>query len=83
MVDENLQPELPMQSSDLGSQLPPVPDEAIREKDIEEALRSVAKSWLTKLTQARKHKRPFSMDAKECLQFSTGLTIGFGGKTVT
>ena len=77
MVDENLQPELPMQSSDLGSQLPPVPDEAIREKDIEEALRSVAKSWLTKLTQARKHKRPFSIDAKECMMFFDGANDWF------
>ena len=77
MVDENLQPELPMQSSDLGSQLPPVPDEAIREKDIEEALRSVAKSWLAKLTQARKHKRPFSMDAKECMMFFDGANDWF------
>ena len=77
MVDENLQPELPMQASDLGSQLPPIPDEAIREKDIEEALRSVAKSWLTKLTQARKHKRPFSMDAKECMHFFDGAADWF------
>ena len=72
MEDENLQPELPMAANATDGQLPPIPDESIREKDIEEALRAVAKGWMSKLTQARKHKKPFSMDAKECMHFFDG-----------
>ena len=72
MVDENLSPELPMQGAGDDMQLPPIPQEEVREKDIDEALRAVAKGWLSKLTQARKHKRPFTMDADECLRFYDG-----------
>jgi hypothetical protein len=69
-MEENLQPELPAEGSEGG--LPPLPDEGPSQKMMEDALRSVATSWLAKLKLAEKHKRPFSMDAKECMNFFDG-----------
>lgn len=71
MEDENLQPELPLSAGD-PNVLGDLPVESISQQDMEDALRSIAKGWLSKLEQARKHKRPFSMDAKECMHFFDG-----------
>ena len=70
-MEDSIQPEMPLESGDT-SQFDNPPDEAISQKELEDALRSVAKGWLSKLTSARKHKRPFAMDAKECLHFYDG-----------
>jgi hypothetical protein len=39
---------------------------------MEDALRAISTSWLSKLKQAQKHKKPFSDDAKECMNFFDG-----------
>ena len=52
--------------------LPELPDEAIGQKKMEDALRSISSSWLSKLKQAEKHKRPFTEDAKEAMNFFDG-----------
>lgn len=52
--------------------LPALPEEQIGQKRMEDALRSVATSWMAKLKQAEKHKRPFSEDAKEAMNFFDG-----------
>lgn len=70
-MEENLQPELPLGGGD-PTQLGDVPLDTISQQQMEDALRSVAKGWLSKLSSARKHKRPFAMDAKECMSFFDG-----------
>ena len=52
--------------------LPELPDEEIGQKKMEDALRSISTSWLAKLKQAEKHKRPFREDAKEAMNFFDG-----------
>jgi hypothetical protein len=75
-MDENLPPDLPLGGGD-PEQFAAVPEDLHPQKDLEDALRSVAKGWMSKLGQARKHKRPFSMDAKECLHFFDGADNWF------
>lgn len=67
---DELSPDLPLSSS--TDELPPIPDEGVDQKKMEDALRSIATSWLAKLKLAEKHKRPFSMDAQECMNFFDG-----------
>jgi hypothetical protein len=62
--------ELPSEGSEGG--LPPLPEDTIDQKKMEDALRSVATSWLSKIKQAEKHARPFREDAKECMNFFDG-----------
>jgi hypothetical protein len=52
--------------------LPELPEEQLGQKQMEDALRSVATSWLSKIKQAEKHKRPFTEDAKEAMNFFDG-----------
>jgi len=68
--DESLSPELTAELS--GGGLPDVPDQGISQKKMEDGLRAVSQSWLSKLKMAEKHKRPFSEDAKEAMQFFDG-----------
>lgn len=70
-MDENLSPDLPLGGGD-PEQFAAIPEEFKSQRDLEDALRSVAKGWMSKLSQARKHKRPFSMDAKECMHHFDG-----------
>lgn len=70
MEDESLSPELSMDAA--AGPLPEVPDDAISQKKMEDALRAISQSWLSKLKQAEKHKRPFSEDAKEAMNFFDG-----------
>lgn len=70
MEDESLSPELAAELS--GGGLPDVPDEAISQRKMEDALRAISQSWLAKLKMGEKHKRPFSEDAKEAMQFFDG-----------
>ena len=70
-MDENLSPDLPLGGGD-SEQFAAIPEEFKSQRDLEDALRAVSKGWLSKLGQARKHKRPFSMDARECLNFFDG-----------
>jgi hypothetical protein len=67
---DELAPELPAEGAEGG--LPPLPDESISQKKMEDALRSIATSWLAKIKQAEKHARPFREDAKECMNFFDG-----------
>jgi hypothetical protein len=59
------------ESADDGS-LPELPEDQIGPRKMEDALRSVATSWLAKIKQAEKHKRPFTEDAKEAMNFFDG-----------
>ena len=70
-MDENLSPEVSVAGGD-PSQFADPPEDFFSQKQMEDALRSVATGWLSKLKQAEKHKRPFSTDAKECMQFFDG-----------
>jgi hypothetical protein len=67
---DELAPELPIEGAEGG--LPELPEDAISQKKMEDALRSISSSWLSKIKQAEKHKRPFSEDAKECMNFYDG-----------
>ncbi len=70
-MDNNLYPELPSEGSESGPFEAPPPD-VIPQKRMEDALRAISTSWLSKLKQAQKHKKPFSDDAKECMNFFDG-----------
>ena len=52
--------------------LPELPPDQIGQKQMEDALRSISQSWLDKIKQSEKHKRPFTEDAKEAMQFFDG-----------
>jgi|694.fasta_scaffold141227_3 hypothetical protein len=69
-MDELTNPELPVDGSEAG--LPPLPEDTTSQKKMEDALRSIASSWLSKISQAEKHKRPFTEDARECMNFFDG-----------
>lgn len=49
-----------------------LPDEDVGPKRMEDALRSITASWLSKLKQAEKHKKMFAADAKEAMNFFDG-----------
>ena len=49
-----------------------VPEESVSPEKLEDALRAITQAWQSKLTQARKHKRPFQTDADECMRFFDG-----------
>lgn len=67
---DNIDPPLPGEGE---GGLPEVPyGDDITQQKMEDALRAITKSWLSKLTQARKHKAPFSSDAREGMQFFDG-----------
>ncbi len=71
MIDENLEPVIPT----LGDEpLEDVPFEeaAITQKKMQDALRAVSTSWLAKLKQSQKHKKQFSDDAREAMNFFDG-----------
>lgn len=70
-VQENLSPALPVEGGGEGG-LPPVP-EAPSEKEMEDGLRAIAHSWISKLKAAQKHKKPFSDDAAEAMNFFDGV----------
>jgi len=75
MIEDGASPE---ESLGVGEDsLGPLPPEQVSPNELEDALRSVAKSWISKLEQAAKHKRPFSMDAEECLHFFDGSSDWF------
>lgn len=61
----------PLEHSAEGG-LPPLPEEEQSQEKLEEGLRAIAKSWLSKLDQARKHKAPFQSDANEAMKFFDG-----------
>lgn len=63
--------EIPEGSLEDGG-LPELPEDQVGPKKMEDALRSVATSWLAKIKQAEKHKRPFTEDAKEAMNFFDG-----------
>jgi hypothetical protein len=71
MFNENLQPELPSEGSEGGPFEAP-PQDVIPQKQMEDALRAISTSWLSKLKQAEKHKKPFTDDAKEGMNFFDG-----------
>jgi hypothetical protein len=66
---ENLDQNVPSMGD--GS-LPELPVEQIGQQRMQDALKAVSASWLSKLKQAEKHKRPFSEDAKEAMNFFDG-----------
>jgi len=68
-MEEPLQPEMSLEGS-LG--LPEAPEDSVSQKKMEDALRAIATSWLSKLSQARKHKKPFTDDAAEAMNFFDG-----------
>jgi hypothetical protein len=70
-MDENLQPELPSMSTE-GGGLPEVPEDGMTQRKMEDALRAISTSWLDKIKQSEKHKRPFTEDAKEAMHFFDG-----------
>lgn len=70
-MDENLQPELPSMSTE-GGGLPEVPEEGLTQRKMEDALRAISTSWMDKIKQSEKHKRPFTEDAKEAMNFFDG-----------
>lgn len=70
-MDESLFPDVPMSGGDPGELADP-PEDIRSQKEIEDALRSVATGWLKKLEQAAKHKRPFTEDAREAMNFFDG-----------
>src|SRR6056300_1496319 len=49
-----------------------VPEESVSPEKLEDALRAITQAWQSKLSQARKHKRPFQTDADECMRFFDG-----------
>jgi len=53
-------------------QLAEPPDQELSQRKMEDALRAISTGWLGKLKQAGKHKRPFSEDAKEAMNFFDG-----------
>lgn len=76
MIDENLQPELPMDGADPLAAVP-TEDVSITKKKMEDGLRAISTSWLAKLKQAQKHKRPFTDDAIEAMNFFDGQSNWF------
>jgi hypothetical protein len=70
-MDEALSPDLPLAGGD-PSMFEEPPVEAYTEKQMQDALRSVSTGWLSKLKQAEKHKRPFTEDARESMNFFDG-----------
>jgi hypothetical protein len=48
------------------------PEEAISKQRMEDGLRAITQSWLSKIKQSQKHKKPFSDDAKEAMNFFDG-----------
>ena len=75
-ISENLEPELPLQSGDGG--LAEVPDpEAYSQKQIEDGLRAICTSWLSKIKQSKRHKKPFDDDAREAMNFFDGSNNWF------
>ena len=52
------------------------------EKELEDGLRAIAKSWLSKIAAAQKHKKPFSSDAKEAMNFFDGANDWFWSENV-
>ena len=76
MIDENLQPELPAEGGDPLADVP-FEDAAITQKKMEDGLRAISTSWLSKLKQAQKHKRPFTDDAIEAMNFFDGTNNWF------
>lgn len=69
-MEEALSPEISLDAA--AGPLPEVPEEGISQKKMEDALRAISQSWLSKLKSAEKHKRPFSEDAKEAMNFFDG-----------
>lgn len=72
-----IEPEVGDVGSGNGADLPEIPPDMAGPKKVEDALRAVAKSWLSKLQQADKHKKPFSEDAKEAMNFFDGTNNWF------
>lgn len=67
----NLDPDVPIEGGGEGGPLPDVP-EAPSEKEMEDGLRAISQSWISKLKSAQKHKKPFNDDAKEAMNFFDG-----------
>lgn len=74
------QPEAPSMSSG-DEQLPELPGDELSQKAMEDALRSVATSWLDKVKKSAEHKRPFAEDAREARNFFDGTGDWFWGTT--
>jgi hypothetical protein len=74
---EGLPPELPLTGPADEGGLPPLPEDTVSQKMMEDALRSIATSWLSKIKSAEKHKRPFTEDARECANFFDGTNDWF------
>ena len=72
----NADPELPLSAGDPSVLADPPPD-LLTQQQCEDALRSVATGWLKKIEVAQKHKRPFTEDAREAMQFFDGASNFF------
>jgi hypothetical protein len=48
------------------------PEEAITQRKMEDALRAISQSWLSKINQSQRHKKPFTDDAREAMNFFDG-----------
>jgi hypothetical protein len=72
----NLDPDVPIQG---GGDEGPLEDPGMApsEKELEDGLRAIAKSWLSKLEAAQKHKKPFTADANEAMNFFDGANNWF------
>lgn len=49
-----------------------VPEDRIGQQQMEDALRAVSTAWMEKIKMGLKHKRPFTVDAKESMNFFDG-----------
>ena len=56
----NLDPDVPIEGGGEGGPLPNIPD-APSEKELEDGLRALSQSWISKLKTAQKHKKPFKV----------------------
>ena len=52
--------------------LPELPEDVIPQRKMEDALQAITTSWLEKIKAAEEHKRPFSLDAREAMNFFDG-----------
>ena len=64
-------PAISAESAQAGPFEAPPPDE-VSQKKLEDGLRAISTSWLSKIKQSQKHKKPFTDDAKEAMNFFDG-----------
>jgi len=69
---QSLAPDVPVEGAGGEGLLPDVP-ETPTEKEMEDGLRAISHSWISKLKAAVKYKKPFSDDAAEAMNFFDGV----------